>query len=48
MVAEVPAIPGSYTLMNTREPELAESSNAFWMIAGAYSEKGSPPTALRS
>ena len=39
-VAEVPAIPGCYALMPTREQALAELSNVFRMIAAEYSEKG--------
>lgn len=39
-VAEVPAIPGCYALMPTRERALAELTNVFRMIAEEYSEKG--------
>ncbi|HTV54233.1 MAG TPA: type II toxin-antitoxin system HicB family antitoxin [Terriglobia bacterium] len=39
-VAEVPAIPGCYALMATREEALAELSNVFSMIAEEYSERG--------
>ena len=39
-VAEVPAIPGCYALMATREQALAELTNVFRMIAEEYSEKG--------
>lgn len=39
-VADVPAIPGCYALMPTREEALAELSNVFRMIAEEYSEKG--------
>lgn len=39
-VADVPAIPGCYALMPTREEALAELSNVFQMIAEEYSEKG--------
>jgi predicted RNase H-like HicB family nuclease len=39
-VADVPAIPGCYALMPTREQALAELSNVFRMIAEEYSEKG--------
>ena len=39
-VADVPAIPGCYALMPTREQALAELSNVFGMIAEEYSEKG--------
>lgn len=40
-VAEIPAIPGCYALMDTREAALAELSNVFQIIAEEYSEKGS-------
>ena len=39
-VAEVPAIPGCYALMTTREEALAELERVFEMIAGEYREKG--------
>jgi predicted RNase H-like HicB family nuclease len=39
-VAEIPAIPGYYALMNTREEALAESPNVFSMIEQEYREKG--------
>ncbi|MFZ3201609.1 MAG: type II toxin-antitoxin system HicB family antitoxin [Candidatus Acidiferrales bacterium] len=39
-VAEVPAIPGCYALMPTREQALAELSGVFQMIAEEYAEKG--------
>lgn len=39
-VAEVPSIPGCYTLMETREEALAELSRVFDMIAEEYREKG--------
>jgi predicted RNase H-like HicB family nuclease len=39
-VAEIPAIPGCYALMATREGALAELSNVFNMIAEEYSERG--------
>jgi len=39
-VAEIPAIPGCYALMTTREDALAELSQVFNMIAEEYSEKG--------
>ncbi len=39
-VAEVPAIPGCYALMATREQALAELTNVFRVIAEEYSEKG--------
>ena len=38
-VAEVPALPGCYALMNTREEALAELNNVFAMIAEEYREK---------
>jgi len=39
-VAEIPAIPGCYALMETRESALAELTNIFEMIAEEYREKG--------
>jgi predicted RNase H-like HicB family nuclease len=39
-VAEVPAIPGCYALMPTREAALAELTAVFGMIADEYREKG--------
>ena len=39
-VAEVPAIPGCYALMGTREEALAELSHVFDMIAEEYRERG--------
>ena len=39
-VAEVPAIPGCYALMDTREAALAELNDVFQMIARDYQEKG--------
>jgi antitoxin HicB len=41
-VAEIPAIPGCYALMETRESALAELTNVFEMIAEKYREKGRP------
>jgi predicted RNase H-like HicB family nuclease len=41
-VAEVPAIPGCYALMNTREEALAELARVFEMLAEEYCEKGQP------
>jgi predicted RNase H-like HicB family nuclease len=38
-VAEIPAIPGCYALMNTREAALAELRLVFGMIAEEYNEK---------
>ena len=39
-VAEIPAIPGCYALMPTREAALQELANVFQMIAEEYREKG--------
>ncbi len=39
-IAEVPAIPGCYSLMTTREEALAELSQVFDMIADEYRQKG--------
>ncbi|MFQ5663182.1 MAG: type II toxin-antitoxin system HicB family antitoxin [Terriglobia bacterium] len=41
-VAEVPAIPGCYALMGTREEALEELGRVFEMIAEEYREKGLP------
>lgn len=41
-VAEVPAVPGCYALMQTREEALAELNHVFEMIAEEYREKGLP------
>ena len=41
-VAEVPAIPGCYALMPTREEALSELASIFQMIAEEYLEKGIP------
>lgn len=41
-VAEVPAIPGCYALMPTREEALAELDKVFLMLAEEYREKGIP------
>jgi predicted RNase H-like HicB family nuclease len=41
-VAEIPAIPGCYALMSSREAALAELENVFRMLAEEYSEKGIP------
>ena len=38
-VAEVPAIPGCYALMPTREQALAEFSAVFQMISEEYTER---------
>jgi predicted RNase H-like HicB family nuclease len=39
-VAEIPAIPGCYALMETREGALGELSKVFAMISQEYAEKG--------
>jgi predicted RNase H-like HicB family nuclease len=39
-VAEVPAIPGCYALMPTKENALAELEGVFEMIAAEYRDKG--------
>ncbi len=39
-VAEIPALPGCYALMDTREAALAELSRVFEMIAEEYRGKG--------
>jgi len=39
-VAEVPAIPGCYALMPSRDEALAELTHVFAMIAEEYREKG--------
>ena len=41
-VAEVPALPGCYALMPTREAALSELGNVFEMIAEEYRAKGVP------
>ncbi|MBZ5701774.1 MAG: type II toxin-antitoxin system HicB family antitoxin [Acidobacteriia bacterium] len=41
-VAEVPAIPGCYALMNTREAALEELRLVYRMISEEYGEKGLP------
>jgi predicted RNase H-like HicB family nuclease len=41
-VAEVPAIPGCYALMATRDEALAELSHVFGLIAEEYRERGIP------
>jgi predicted RNase H-like HicB family nuclease len=38
--AEIPAIPGCYALMDSRESALAELANVFDMISAEYREKG--------
>ena len=39
-VVEIPAIPGCYALMKTREEALAELPNVFSMMEDEYREKG--------
>lgn len=39
-VAEIPAIPGCYALMSTREEALTELRDVFEMIAEEYRQKG--------
>lgn len=41
-VAEVPAIPGCYALMDNREAALSELTSVFKMIDEEYREKGIP------
>ena len=41
-VAEIPAIPGCYALMNSRETALAELAKVFELIAEEYRQKGQP------
>ena len=41
-VAEVPAIPGCFALMSTRDGALAELSAVFKMIAEEYAERNQP------
>jgi predicted RNase H-like HicB family nuclease len=41
-VAEIPAIPGCYALMPTREEALSELASVFQMIAEEYLEKRIP------
>ena len=41
-VAEVPAIPGCYALMATREEALTELESVLHMIAAEYRDKGQP------
>jgi len=41
-VAEIPAIPGCYALMPSREEALKELADVFEMIAEEYREKGQP------
>lgn len=39
-VAEIPAIPGCYALMDSREAAFTELTQVFNMIADEYREKG--------
>jgi len=39
-VAEIPAIPGCYALMPTREEALRELADVFQVIADEYQDKG--------
>ena len=39
-VAEIPAIPGCYALMDTRDAALAELGKVFDMIAEEFRQKG--------
>jgi predicted RNase H-like HicB family nuclease len=39
-LAEIPAIPGCYALMDSRESALAELNEAFAMIAEDYNNRG--------
>ena len=41
-VAEIPALPGCYALMPSREEALKELADVFKMIAYEYREKGIP------
>ena len=41
-VAEIPAVPGCYALMPTREAALAELADVFEMIRTEYLETGRP------
>jgi predicted RNase H-like HicB family nuclease len=41
-VAEVPAIPGCFALMPTRDSALAELSAVFQMISEEYAERNQP------
>ncbi len=41
-VAEIPAIPGCYALMPTRDAALRELTSVFRMISEEYLEKGVP------
>ena len=41
-VAEIPAIPGCYALMPTRDEALSELEAVFEVIAAEYRERGEP------
>jgi predicted RNase H-like HicB family nuclease len=41
-VAEIPALPGCYALMDTRQAALSELNSVFGMVAEEYREKGIP------
>jgi predicted RNase H-like HicB family nuclease len=41
-VAEIPAVPGCYALMPTREAALTELADVFEMIRAEYCEAGQP------
>lgn len=41
-VAEIPAIPGCYALMPTREEALVELANVFRLISDEYQETARP------
>ena len=41
-VAEIPAIPGCYALMDSRDSALTELANVFALIADEYRQKGQP------
>ncbi len=41
-VAEIPAIPGCYALMGSRDSALTELENVFSLIAEEYRQKGQP------
>jgi predicted RNase H-like HicB family nuclease len=41
-VAEIPAIPGCYALMTSRDAALAELAKVFSLIAEEYRQKGQP------
>jgi predicted RNase H-like HicB family nuclease len=41
-VAEIPAIPGCYALMDSRDSALTELENVFSLIVEEYRQKGQP------